>query len=32
MAKKPAKPAVKVKDLDTRNNPKGGPVKKKAAM
>jgi len=28
MAKKPAKPAVNVKDLDTRKNPKGGATKK----
>jgi hypothetical protein len=28
MAKKPAKPAVKVKDIDTRKNPKGGATKK----
>jgi len=30
MARKPAKPAVKVKDLDTRKNPKGGATKKAA--
>lgn len=28
MAKKSVKPAVKVKDIDTRKNPKGGPTDK----
>jgi hypothetical protein len=28
MAAKPAKPAVKVKDIDTRKNPKGGAAPK----
>jgi hypothetical protein len=28
MATKPGKSAVKVKDIDTRKNPKGGPAKK----
>lgn len=27
MAKKPAKPPVKVKDIDSRKNPKGGTTK-----
>jgi len=31
MAKKTTKPAVKVKDLDTRKSPKGGPATKKVA-
>jgi hypothetical protein len=29
MAKKTAKPAVKVKDIDTRKSPKGGGTKKR---
>jgi hypothetical protein len=30
MAKTPTKSAVKVKDIDTRTNPKGGATKKAA--
>jgi hypothetical protein len=32
MAKKPAQPAVKVKDLATKKNPKGGATISKAQL